>query len=73
MKNTKQCPKCENKKIIVVDRPTVHHPNSIQTGWLASVTVHRYVCNKCGYSEEWINSAEELQQLEKRYPLNKEK
>ena len=32
----------------------------------SAVLVNRYVCNRCGYSEEWIDPSD-LSQLKKKY------
>ena len=41
--------------------------NSIITGWLGVVKVARYVCGHCGFSEEWIEYAEDIEKLRRRH------
>lgn len=59
MKNTKTCPKCGSKDILIVDGNVGTHGagNNIPVGFTlySSVLVNRYLCCSCGFSEEWIN------------------
>ena len=70
MKNSKMCPKCGNTKILIVPGSAGAYGmgNNIQVGWsnFSAVLVDRYVCCKCGYSEEWINE-EDIDSLKKKY------
>ncbi len=72
MKNTYHCPKCNVSDIIKVPGPAAvgYTQNKIPTGWLSSGNVDRYVCMSCGYSEEWISKAEDLEKLRKKYSDN---
>jgi hypothetical protein len=33
----------------------------------SSVKVTRFLCSRCGYSEEWIESPADLEELRKKY------
>ena len=59
MKNTKICPKCSSSDIVRIDGYTGAHGagNNILTGStiFTAVNVNRYVCCKCGFTEEWID------------------
>ena len=70
MKHRKICPKCNGTDIILVPGHAGAYGsgNNIQVGWtnFSAVLVHRYVCGRCGYSEEWIDP-EDLQKLKKKY------
>ena len=59
MKNSRRCPKCNSHDILVVPGKAGAYGsgNNIQMGMtiFSAVLVDRYVCCKCGYSEEWIN------------------
>ncbi len=70
MKNTHICPKCSATDILKVDGDVRGYGagNNIQTGLtiFSSVLVDRYVCCRCGYSEEWINPVD-VEKLKKRY------
>ena len=58
MKNTRVCPKCGSKDIFVIDGHADAYGtgNNIQYGAtiFTYIPVDRYVCGKCGYSEEWL-------------------
>jgi hypothetical protein len=41
--------------------------NTIVIGVLSAVAVTRFVCSRCGYAEEWIESDAELEKLRKTY------
>ena len=59
MKETRTCPKCESKDIIVNDGTSGAYGtgNNIKTGisHYSFVKVNRYVCCKCGFTEEWVD------------------
>ncbi|MFO0902912.1 MAG: hypothetical protein U0939_07935 [Pirellulales bacterium] len=70
MKNTHTCPKCAGQRILRIPgvRGAYGAGNVIPTGGLtiaSSIPVCRYVCAACGFSEEWIDDPEDLQQLKK--------
>lgn len=70
MKNTNTCPKCGSRDIIRVEGRAGAYGvgNNIPVGLtvFSYVKVPRYVCCKCGYSEEWID-LEDIPKLEKKY------
>ena len=42
--------------------------NDIRAGSIfSSVKVTRYLCGSCGFSEEWIDSPEDLHKLKEKY------
>lgn len=59
MKNTKTCPKCSSTSIVRIDGYAGAYAsgNNIMLGatTLSAVNVNRYICCRCGYSEEWID------------------
>ncbi|BBF43186.1 hypothetical protein lbkm_1873 [Lachnospiraceae bacterium KM106-2] len=71
MKDSKRCPKCNSNDIVVV--PGTIGPygggNHIPLGNKMSnaVLVTRYVCLSCGYTEEWIDTPQDRQQLKEKY------
>lgn len=72
MKNTTKCPKCASNEIIRIlpnDQKTGNH---IHGGWFNLVGVVRYVCAKCGFSEEWIGKPKDIAILKKTYGVQKE-
>ncbi len=70
MKNTHICPKCQNSGILKIRGTTGAYGtgNNIPVGWtnFSAVLVDRYVCERCGYSEEWIDT-EDIHKLKKKY------
>lgn len=70
MKQSNICPKCQSTDIIHVPGKAGAYGvgNNIQLGWtnFSAVLVHRYVCGRCGYSEEWIDK-EDLPALKEKF------
>lgn len=70
MKNTHKCPKCGNNELVKVPGSARAYGagNNIVVGltYFSAVLVDRYVCCRCGFSEEWINQAG-IQKLKKKY------
>ena len=59
MKNKRICPKCSSADIVRIDGYSGAYGtgNNIMVGKsiFSSVNVNRYICCKCGYTEEWID------------------
>ena len=59
MKLTRVCPKCGASDIVRIDGYTGPYGtgNNVMTGKtiFSGVNVNRYVCLRCGYTEEWID------------------
>ena len=62
MKNTKICPKCQSFEIVRFEGYSGPYGtgNNIITGRTAfsAVNVHRYVCTRCGFIEEWVDECD---------------
>ncbi len=72
MKNSRVCPKCHSKDIILIEGKAGPYGsgNNIPAGLLLknSVLVNRYVCCKCGFTEEWIDTdTNDLERLKEKY------
>jgi ssDNA-binding Zn-finger/Zn-ribbon topoisomerase 1 len=71
MKTTGKCMKCGWSGIIRIPGQTgaFGSGNNIPVGKtiFSSVRVTRYVCDKCGYSEEWVESTSDLERLREKY------
>ncbi len=69
MKNSYHCPKCDSHDILRVPGPASvgYSQNKIPTGFFSSGNIDRYVCLSCGFTEEWIPSAKDLEKLRKKY------
>ena len=75
MKNSKSCPKCRSPDIVRVPGAvgaygSGNNINASTKLWDFGgfVMVTRYVCGDCGFSEEWIDSADDIAKLKKKYP-----
>lgn len=71
MKTTQICPKCRNSEILKVEgfQGAYGVGNNIPSGFFSSTLVDRFICCKCGYSEEWIR-LEDIPKLKKKYDNN---
>ena len=68
MKNTGSCPKCRSSDVARVPaEPNGGHAASGPVGVLTGVATTRFVCCRCGYSEEWVEGAADLAAVRKRY------
>jgi ribosomal protein S27AE len=66
MKNTHQCPKCGSAEIIRLNlASSSYKANLIPVGRTIfnHAKIVRYVCGRCGFSEEWIDSPTDLQKV----------
>lgn len=66
MKTSGICPKCESLEIYRIPHNYWNEADPrVQTGWtyLSSIPVTRYVCGRCGFSEEWIANEQDLRAL----------
>ena len=68
MRNTHSCPKCRNAGILripgMVGRPGL---NNIPVSFFNAVLVTRYLCDSCGFSEEWVDDSADLENLRTKY------
>ena len=71
MRNSKLCPKCQSTDIVRIpgDIRGYGVGNNIRVGWtiFSAVKVTRYLCASCGFSEEWVDSADDIDKLKKQY------
>lgn len=67
MKQSKICPKCGGTDILLIEGKMGPYGsgNNIPTGW-TYVKVNRYLCAKCGFSEEWVER-EDVEKLRRKY------
>ena len=58
MKNTHKCPKCGSAEIhrFVGEPQAQGIGNNIRVGLFGQAIVTRYVCYRCGFCEEWVES-----------------
>ena len=69
VKNTRTCPKCQSRDIIVIPGNVGAHGsgNNVQIGWLRYAKVTRYLCGSCGFSEEWVEDPGARQKLKEKH------
>ena len=70
MRNTKLCPKCRSTDIVRIPGEIRYGVgNNIKVGWTiySAVKVTRYLCASCGFIEEWVDSADDIDKLKKKY------
>jgi predicted nucleic-acid-binding Zn-ribbon protein len=67
MKNSRKCPKCQSSDIVRV--PGKLGPFGVEFGMtqLSSIKVTRYLCASCGFMEYWIDSANDIARVKKKY------
>lgn len=71
MKNSGLCSKCNSNNLLrIPGKHTGYGAGNIITVGLSAINavkVTRFVCEQCGYSEEWIESRGDIQRLIARY------
>jgi hypothetical protein len=71
MKTTGKCTKCASPEILKIPGQAGAYGsgNNIPVGAtiFSSVKVTRYLCGRCGYCEEWVESASDLQKVRDKY------
>jgi hypothetical protein len=71
MRNSKTCPKCKATDIVripgVVGGYGAGNNVSVGRTIFSAVKVTRYLCASCGFSEEWIDTPEDIARIKKKY------
>ena len=70
MRHTGKCPKCGGAALRIPDGAHRYLANSIpitRGPWVTRVPVDRYVCEACGYVENWVEEKEGLERLKKEF------
>jgi ribosomal protein S27AE len=69
VKNSLTCPKCNGQKIILVPGSRIEGSGgtAITTGFISMAKIDRYICESCGYNEEWMSSPEDIEKVKKRF------
>jgi predicted nucleic-acid-binding Zn-ribbon protein len=72
MRNSQTCPKCQSTDTVRIpgEVRAFGAGNNIIVGAtiFSAVKVTRYLCASCGFSEEWIESADDIASIKKKYP-----
>ncbi len=69
MKNTGICPKCQSHHIVEESRKTSSYYNNwvtVKQNWAKFISLVRYICVDCGFTEEWVKEIEDLDKIEKK-------
>lgn len=73
MRSSKTCPKCQSTDIVRIPgiAGAFGAGNNIMVGMsiLSAVKVTRYLCAACGFCEEWIDSADDIAKIKKKYAV----
>ena len=72
MKNSSCCPKCHSENIVRVPAHQPRHASgyniyTTRMTLLGKIPVIRYVCCNCGYVENWVENAQELDEIKKTF------
>jgi transposase-like protein len=72
MRNSKTCPKCKSTDIVRIPGKAGGYGSdktNILIGWTVFnvVKVTRFLCASCGFIEHWVESAEDLATVKKKY------
>ena len=69
MKHNHKCPKCGSADIVTENKKTSISYNNyvtVKQNWAKFIMLVRYICLHCGYTEEWIEDAEDLNKIEEK-------
>ena len=71
MKNSRICTKCGGHDVVRIEGQAGAYGagNNIPVGWsvFSAVKVTRFLCLGCGFSEEWVESGEDLEKLRNKF------
>ena len=62
MKNAEVCPKCNSKEILRIPGSPYANGNNIKLVF-STVSIVRYLCCDCGFTEEWIDYKDDIEKL----------
>jgi len=73
MRYSNTCPQCQGTEITRI--PSSYSPfsayrNCIPISWFRNIDVTRYLCINCGFIEEWVEGATNLDTLRNEYGLH---
>jgi hypothetical protein len=71
MRHSKTCTKCQGTDIVRISGETraFGAGNNIVVGAtiFSAAKVTRYLCASCGFSEEWVESVDDIAAIKKKY------
>ena len=63
MKNTKICPKCNSNDVLPIKGD--YRPYRTNLTLLSQITVTKYLCCNCGFTEDWIDNLRIVDEIKK--------
>ena len=69
MKFSNQCPKCESSNLVKESKKSNPYYTNyvyVKKNWASYISLTRYICLHCGYTEEWVDKPDELEKIEKK-------
>ena len=66
MKYTKKCPVCNCTDIVRIPGEDCSY-SEIQLNKTYAISVSKFLCNNCNYSEDWVDTKGDVQKLRKVY------
>jgi ribosomal protein S27AE len=60
VKNTRTCPKCASTELMQIPGSKWAEGEHIQLRGMWPVVITRYLCGRCGFSEEWLDDPKPL-------------
>lgn len=71
MKIQKKCPKCGSQSITRIPAKDLGIGGGniikIKRSYVNAVKVTRYMCNDCGFLEEWVDNKEDIKKVVNKY------
>jgi predicted RNA-binding Zn-ribbon protein involved in translation (DUF1610 family) len=72
LKNANICPKCESTDIIKIPGRSGGYGSLVNNRPISLtafnvIYVTRYLCASCGFSEEWIDREDDIQEIKEKY------
>ena len=62
------CPLCQGSAVSMIDGASFRGANRIAAGSFLVVSLNRYVCICCGYTQEFVEDPEALKRIAARWP-----
>jgi ribosomal protein S27AE len=68
VKQKNKCAKCSSPELLFIPSMPGEEPRiAVGERGMQMVAVSKFVCGNCGYIEEWVRDAQDLEKLRKEY------
>jgi transposase-like protein len=67
MKNSGKCPKCQSNDVVRIAGGTGTSGNIFMGTFSGIVLLTRYLCASCGFVEQWVESADDIAKVKRKY------